>query len=120
MLSAASFAMGERETPATLTPAVIVDLSGIKHEVSSLSCDGKNYFDFKDGSVTLEVPFSKIKKLQVLKKERDLLLVKVIFVNGRERTFKIEADVECVGATPYGTLDAYLSQIKEIDFKTPQ
>ena len=114
-----TFAMGGKPPADAFIPAKIVDKSGAAHEVSALLCDEKAYFEFEDGSVTLKVPFGKIKKLVVLGSEGDKLKVEVYFTSGGKKTFLADPDVECSGPTPYGTLEAYLSQIKEIDFKNP-
>ena len=113
-----TFAMGERTVPQNLVPAKIVDKKGAVHEVSALVCDDKTYFTFEDGAVYLKVPFENLKKLVVESKKGDKLLVEAYFTDGTEKKLLIDPDVECVGTTPYGTIDAFLSQIKEIDFKT--
>jgi len=115
-----SFAMGGQPQLNQIIPATIVDKAGKTHEVGALVCDDKTYFKFKDGAVEVKVPFSKIKSLKVIAPSGDYLKVEVIFKNGQKREFLINPDVECVGTTPYGTLDAYMDQIKEIDFKNPQ
>jgi len=114
-----TFAMGERAVPQNFVPAKIVDKRGVAHEVSALVCDGKTYFTFEDGSVYLKVPFENLKKLVVVGKKGDKLLVEVYFTNGGRKKLLIDPDVECVGPTPYGTVDAFLSQIREIDFGKP-
>ena len=114
-----AFAMGEKPPADAFIPAKIVDRSGTEHEVSALLCDDKAYFEFRDGSVVLKVPFGKVKRLVVLGAEGDRLKVEVYFTDGGKRSFLIDPDVECSGPTPYGTLEAYLSQIREITFKNP-
>ena len=116
ILPVLSFSMGERSLPQELIPAKIVDKKGEIHEVSALICDGKSYFTFEDGSVYLKVPFEQIKKMVIEAKKGDKLIVEVFFKNGLRKKVLIDADVECSGPTPYGVIDAYLSQIKEIDF----
>jgi len=110
------FAMGSRAVPETLVPAKVIDKSGVEHEVKALVCDDKTYFEFKSGSVTLKVPFTKIKTLKVVGKKGDELLVEVVFKDNRKRELLIDPDVECVGPTDEGTLDFYLEQVEEIDF----
>ncbi len=112
-----TFAMGERAVPQNFVPAKVVDNKGVVHEVSALVCDGKTYFTFEDGSVYLKVPFTKLKKLVVEGKKGDKLLVEAYFTDGGKKALLIDSDVECMGPTPYGTIDAFLSQVKEIDFE---
>lgn len=110
------FAMGSRAVPETMVPAKVIDKSGVEHHVKALVCDDKTYFEFLSGSVTLKVPFDRIKTLKVVGKKDDRLEVEVVFKDGTQKELFIDPDVECVGPTDEGTLDFYLEQVKEIDF----
>jgi hypothetical protein len=112
-----AFAMGGQPKLNEIIPAKLIDKEGKVHKVATLICDDKTYFQFKDGTVTVKVPFSKIKSLKVEGNSGDYLKVEVEFVNGKRKEFLIDPDVDCVGTTSYGTLEAYLSQLKEIDFE---
>ena len=113
------FAMGGQPEVGTLTPAKIVDAAGKVHTVAGLVCNDKNYFSFTDGAVKVKIPFTKIEKVVFLK-EGGKILAKVYLKNGEIKEFFIEPDTECVGMTEYGTVEAPVSAIKEIDFLPPQ
>ena len=110
------FAMGSQPSSSLLIPAKIVDKEGKVHKVVSIVCNDKTFFTFKDGAVELKVPFERIDRLEILKKEGDFLKVKVLFKDGSQKEFLISSDVYCTGTTKYGTLEAYIDQFKEIDF----
>jgi hypothetical protein len=115
-----TFAMGGQPELNELIPAKLIDKQGKTHEVATLVCDDKTYFQFKDGSVTVKVPFSRIKSLKIEAPSGDYLKVEVVFKNGERKEFLTDPDVECIGTTPYGTVQAYLNQLKEIEFKNQQ
>ncbi len=111
-----AFAMGGQPSVSSYIPAKLVDEVGKVHEVNALTCDDRTYLVFKDGAVEVKIPFQKMEKITVLSKEGEYLEVEVLFKDGTKRTFLISADTLCVGLTKYGTVEAYLSQLKEIDF----
>ena len=112
---ALTFAMGGQPAPTEIVSAKLIDKSGKEHIVNALVCDDRTFFTFKDGDVTVKVPFDKIKKL-VIEGKGDNLTVKVYFKNGKVKTFVAEADTDCTGTSEYGTVEATLDQLKEIDF----
>ena len=107
--------MGGQPTPNEIVSAKLIDRSGKEHLVQAFVCDDRTYFTFKDGDVTVKVPFDKIKKITIEGKGENLT-VKVYFKNGKVKTFLAEADTDCTGASEYGTVEASLDQLKEIDF----
>ncbi|NPB05523.1 MAG: hypothetical protein GXO08_03990 [Aquificae bacterium] len=111
-----AFSMGGQPEVSTVVPARLVDETGKVHEVSALVCEGRTYFVFKDGALDVKVPFEKIDRLRVLGKEGDLLQVEVVFKDGTRKVFYVSADTYCVGSTEYGSVEAYLDRLREIDF----
>ena len=82
-----------------------------------LICDDRDYFVFKDGAADVKVPFSVIKKIEITKMG-DKLIAKVVFKNGKTKTFGLEPDTVCDGTTEFGVLEIDIEKIKEIDFQT--
>jgi hypothetical protein len=115
-LSSLGFAMGGRPSAEYLQTVKIVDAQGQEHILKSLSCDGNDYFEFKDGALSVKVPFTVIKKLEVVSSQGDNLKVKVYFKGGKEKEFTAEGDILCKGLSDYGLVEAYLKQIKEMVF----
>jgi len=110
-----AFAMGGQPQVETLTPAKIIDTAEKIHTVTNLVCDDKNYFVFTDGAVSVKIPFVNIKKV-VFEKEGQKLLAKVYLKDGSVKVFVADPQTDCVGTTLYGSVEAPLSAIKEIDF----
>jgi len=113
------FAMGGQPQVDTLTPAKIVDAAGKVHAVAGLVCNDKTYFTFYDGAVKVKIPFTRVEKVLFIKKG-EKVLAKVYLKNGEVKEFFVEPDAECVGMTEYGTIEAPVSAIKEIEFLSPK
>jgi len=116
LFSAAVFSMGNQPSGNAFIPAKLIDKEGKTHKVNSIVCDDRSYFSFKDGAVEVKVPFEKIKKIVVLSQKGDFLEVEVTFKDGNKRKFLISSDVSCSGVTAYGTVEATLQDLKEIQF----
>jgi len=111
------YGMGSQPSITTPVPAQIIDDKGKVHQVDTLVCDDKTYFEVNDGSAVLKIPFDKIKKVLInAPKNADYVNITFIFFNGEKKSFQISPDVLCTGSTTFGTLEIYINQIKEIDF----
>ena len=110
-----SFAMGGQPTPNKIVSAKLIDKSGKEHFVKAFVCDDRTFFNFKDGDITVKVPFDKIEKVVVVG-EGENLTVKVYFKNGKVKTFVADSNTECTGVSDFGTVEASLDKLKEIDF----
>jgi hypothetical protein len=113
-----SYAMGgQASSVGAPVSAKIVDITGKTHTATNFVCDDKNYFVFRDGAAEVKVPFSVIKKVEI-NQSGNKLTAKVVFKNGKAKTFEIEPDTVCDGTTEFGVLEIYINKIKEIDFLT--
>ena len=110
-----TFAMGSQVAPSQLIAAKLIDRSGKVHNVKAFVCDDKTYFTFRDGDVIVKVPFERIKKVEI-SPQGENLKVKVYFTDGKIKTFIADADIDCTGVNDYGTVEASLDKLKEIDF----
>jgi len=109
------FAMGGKPSATTLHPALLVDRSGQSVTVANLLCDDRDYFTFKRGEFTVKIPFSKVDKV-LIQPAGDKISVTIVFKDGRRETFFAEEDAECVGVNESGTVEVFLSSLREIDF----
>ncbi len=111
----AAFAMGGQPSASSLHPATLVDKSGKTFRVVNLVCDDRDYFEFKEGDFTVKVPFSNVKKVEILG-GKETLRVKVFLKNGKTKVLEAEPDTDCEGVNDLGNVEISLSSLKEIDF----
>jgi len=119
-LSASSilFGMGETRTvPADLKKmsAVVKDNEGVTHEIKGLVC-GDGEIRFKRGSVDYRISQSAISSIRVLGRNGGYVSVKVTFEDGKTEDFTLSTSLRCEAQTQRGTVDFYISDVKEIKF----
>ncbi len=99
--------------------ANVEDLEGVVVHVTHVSYDGEVYLPVYRGKGLVTIPFRKIRKIELGKKEQSRREVKVFFQDGTSEVFRIDEDLLILGKVPYGTYQIQAKDILRIEFTPP-
>jgi len=112
-----AFSMGEPTgTPPEVKglTVVVVDRSGVKHKLKNPTCEGLSYLKVRKGSLEYSVSLTNIKKIEVLKVEKDRAVIKIYTKDGKEEVFEASPNTFCVMQSELGNVTFTLKDVKEI------
>jgi len=112
-------ALNKAPEPKTKMDAVIVDMDGVRTEISYVSYDGELYLPLYKGKAIVTIPFKKISRVDFGKKVQNNRQATIDFVNGRKETFLIDEKTLFVGKLPIGTYQIQAKDVESITFVQP-
>ena len=99
--------------------ATIEDLEGIVVHVTHVSYDGEVYLPVYQGKGLVTIPFQRIRKIELGKKEQTRREVKIFFQDGTDEVFGMDEDLLILGKVPYGTYQIQAKDILRLEFTQP-
>jgi len=112
-----AFGMGEPTgTPPEVKglTVVVIDKNGVKHRLKNPTCEGLSYLKVRKGSLEYSVSLTRIKKIEVLKVEKDRVLLKIYTKDGKEEVFEASPNTFCVMQSELGNVSFSIKDVKEI------
>jgi len=112
-----AFGMGEPTgTPPEVKglTVVVIDKKGVKHRLKNPTCEGLSYLKVRKGSLEYSVSLTRIKKIEVLKVEKDKVLLKIYTKDGKEEVFEASPNTFCVMQSELGNVSFSIKDVKEI------
>ena len=95
----------------------VTDASGNKISGEKFSWEGRTRFSGYLGLAEVNLPFDRVKELQVGEKREKKVRVTARLADGSEVTLDVDADSRCYGEAGFGSFMLTMDEIKEISFK---
>ncbi len=99
---------------------VVEDKEGIRHNLSSLACDGRTYIRVKEGNLEYSIDFSSLDKVEVLTQRDKDLKLKLYLKNGGSKEYIVSPNTYCKGKSQMGQASFYLRDVKFIFISTEE
>ena len=98
--------------------AVVVDMEDVKVTVTHISYDGELYIPVYRGRALITIPFQKIDRIELGKKENSRRQAKIFFKNQETDDFLIDESILFIGRLPYGTFQIQAKDVQSLQFQT--
>lgn len=96
---------------------VVTDVTGNKIVGEKFSWEGRIRFSGFMGAANVNVPFEKIRDVQIGEKRDRNVRVTAHLSDGSEALFDVEAGSQCYGESGFGTFMLTMGEIKSISFQ---
>ena len=107
----------EAPEPEEWIDAIVVDMEDMEITVTHISYDGELYIPVYRGRALITIPFQKIVKVELGKKENSRRQAKILFKNKRTEDFLIDEDILFIGRLPYGTFQIQAKDVQRLQFQ---
>lgn len=112
--------------PASLPPELrnlkvkVLDSKGVVHELTTLKCNEGINLKLKRGSLEYTIPFTEVRKIEVVEVAEDRTKVELTLKDGKRETFYTSSSTRCTAISDVGNVSFYISEIKSIEVEGEQ